>query len=50
MNFIEELYYGNINPNEKRYKKATPYDKALSVFTANEDKRLQLRRTYSYCK
>lgn len=38
MNFIEELYYGNINPNEKRYKKATPYDKALSVFTANEDK------------
>ncbi len=38
MNFIEELYYGNINPNEKRYKKATPYDKALSAFTANEDK------------
>ena len=38
MNFIEELYYGNINPNEKRYKKATPYDKALSIFTANEDK------------
>ncbi|MEE0866752.1 MAG: hypothetical protein UIL37_00410 [Clostridia bacterium] len=38
MNFIEELYYGNINPNEKRYKKATPYDEALSVFTANEDK------------
>jgi len=38
MNFIEELYYGNINPNEKRYKKATPYDKALSIFTANEEK------------
>ena len=38
MNFIEELYYGNINPNEKRYKKTTPYDKALSIFTANEDK------------
>ena len=38
MNFIEELYYGNINPNEKRCKKATPYDKALSIFTANEDK------------
>ncbi len=38
MNFIEELYYGNINPNEKRYKKATPYDKALSIFTANENK------------
>ena len=38
MNFIEELYYGNINPNEKRYKKDTPYDKALSIFTANEDK------------
>ena len=38
MNFIEELYYGNINPNEKRCKKATPYDKALSIFIANEDK------------
>lgn len=38
MNFIEELYYGNINPSEKRYKKATPYDKELSIFTANEDK------------
>ena len=38
MNFIEELQYGNINPSEKRYKKATPYDKELSIFTANEDK------------
>ena len=38
MNFIEELYYGNINPNEKLYKEATPYGKALSIFTANEDK------------
>ena len=38
MNFIEELYYGNINPNEKRYKKTTPYDKALNTFTINEDK------------
>ena len=38
MNFIEELYYRNINPNEKRCKKATPYDKALSIFIANEDK------------
>lgn len=38
MNFIEELYYGNINSNEKRYKKTTPYDKALNTFTINEDK------------
>ena len=38
MSFIEELYYGNINPNEKRCKKATPYDKALNIFTAIEDK------------
>ena len=38
MNFIEELYYRNINFNEKRCKKATPYDKALSIFIANEDK------------
>ena len=33
------MYYGNINPNEKRYKKTTPpYDKALNTFTINEDK------------
>ena len=32
------MYYGNINPNEKRCKKATPYDKTLSIFIANEDK------------
>ena len=38
MNFIEELYYGNINPNEKHCKKANPYEKALSIFIGNEDK------------
>ena len=39
MNFIEELYYGNINPNEKRYKKATPYDKALCPPSKNRHKK-----------
>jgi len=38
MGFIEELYYGNINPNEKRYKRPTPYDKAVQTFSDIEGK------------
>ncbi len=38
MGFIEELYYGNINPNEKRYKSPTPYDKAVKTFSDIENK------------
>ena len=38
MGFIEELYYGNINPNEKRYKSHKPYDKAVKVFSDIESK------------
>ena len=38
MGFIEELYYGNINPNEKRYKSPTPYDKAVKTFSDIEAK------------
>ena len=33
MGFIEELYYGNINPNEKRYKSPKSYDKAAKTFS-----------------
>ena len=36
MNFIEGLYYGNINPNEKRYDKNTDYAKAMRKFCENE--------------
>ncbi len=38
MGFIEELYYGNINPNEKRYKSHKPYDKAVRAFSDIENK------------
>lgn len=37
MDFIEELYYGNINPNEKRYKSNKPYDKAVKAFSDIEN-------------
>ena len=37
MNFIEELYYGNINPNEKRYDKCTHYAKTMRKFCDNEN-------------
>lgn len=35
MNFIEELYYGNINPNEKHFDRDTQYAKALERFCKN---------------
>lgn len=38
MNFIEELYYGNINPNEKRFENNTQFTKALERFCKNESK------------
>ena len=38
MGFIEELYYGNINPNEKRYDRPKPYDKAVKTFSDIEGK------------
>lgn len=37
MNFIEELYYGNINPNEKRYDKCTHYAKTMRKFCDSEN-------------
>ncbi len=36
--FIDELYYGNINPNEKRYNFSTEYAKAVRMFCENEEK------------
>jgi len=38
MGFIEELYYGNINPNEKRYKSPKSYDKVAKTFSDIEVK------------
>lgn len=36
MNMIEELYYGNINPNEKKFSKETQYAKAMEAFCKGE--------------
>lgn len=38
MNFIEELYYGNIQPNQKQYNKNSQYAKALKQFCTCENK------------
>ena len=38
MSFIEELYYGNINPNECRNRKPLPYEKAVRTFSEIENK------------
>ena len=36
--FIEELYYGNINPNVKKHIKSADYDKAMKTFCKNENR------------
>jgi hypothetical protein len=38
MSFLDELYYGNINPNESRNRKKLPYEKALRTFSDIESK------------
>ena len=37
MNFIEELYYGNIRPCEKCFDRDSQYAKALELFCKNEN-------------
>ena len=39
---LEELYFGNINPNERHFLRGTDYDKALSTFSRSEDKLTEL--------
>ncbi len=34
--FIEELYYGNINPNAKQFNLSSQYAKAMKIFCENE--------------
>lgn len=34
--FIEELYYGNINPNAKQFNLSSQYAKAMKIFCDNE--------------
>ena len=38
MSFLDELYYGNINPNENRNRKKLPYENALKTFSDIEIK------------
>ena len=38
MSFLDELYYGNINPNENRNRKPLPYEKAVKTFSEVESK------------
>ena len=38
MSFLDELYYGNINPNENRNRKKLTYEKALKTFSDIESK------------
>ncbi len=41
MGFIEELYYGNINPNEKGFNQTSQYAKAIRLFCNNEQKLIE---------
>ena len=38
MSFLDELYYGNINPNENRKRKPLPYEKVVRTFSEIESK------------
>ena len=38
MSFLDELYYGNINPNENRNRRPLPYEKAVKTFSDIESK------------
>ena len=48
MNFIEELYYGNINPNEKRYDGHTDYAKAMRRFCNSENELNKISKANLY--
>lgn len=39
---LEELFYGNINPNEKQFIRGTDFDRAMRTLSENEDKLTEL--------
>ena len=39
---LEELFYGNINPNEKQFIRNTDFDRAMRTLSENEDKLTEL--------
>jgi hypothetical protein len=38
MNILEDLYYGNINPNEKCFDRKSRYSQFVKIVTDNEEK------------
>ena len=38
MNIIEELYYGNINPNDKTFDRNSEYGELWQIISDNEEK------------
>ncbi len=38
MTILEDLFYGNINPNEKCFDKKSEYAKFAKIITDNEEK------------
>lgn len=38
MNFLEELYYGNINPNEKCFARESQYAAFIKIIAENQEK------------
>ena len=37
-NILEDLYFGNINPNEKQFVRNSDYDKTIQAIAESEDK------------
>ena len=35
--FLDDLYYGNINPNDQEFQRGTAYAKALQIVSASEE-------------
>ena len=42
VNILEELYFGNVNPNIGSFDKGSPYGKAMKIISNNEDKLMEL--------
>ena len=38
MNILEEFYYGNVNPNEKCFKRESEYATFVKIVSTNEEK------------
>lgn len=41
-NMLEELYFGNINPNDQTFIRDSAYGKAVQTMSENEDKLIEL--------